>query len=224
MNSQRIFSFAFKVITTVICLTGTIANIIDATSLISTFSFYTMQSNLFVLCFYIGYIIIGIFNPNIEKTKTYYKLKGAVIMAILLTFVVYNISLQPLDFLMDVRTSSSNILDFTNIFVHFLTPILVFLEYLIFDEKGNFKNSYIPYWCILPALYPIYVYIYASLGGRFFGIGGSSKYAYYFLDFEKIGINGVFGYLLFITVCFIIVSLLLVKLDSFLKKRKKHCK
>ena len=221
MNSKRRFSFAFKVTIILCCLIGILSNLIKTTSLASIFSFYTMQSNLLVLVFYIGFFIAKKFKPNFDSTNMYYILKGAIIMAILLTFIVYNISLQKLDFMMDVRTSSSNILNFSNLFVHFITPILVFLDYIIFDEKGKFKPKYIPIWCIFPALYPIYVYTYAYFGGRFFGVGGSNKYAYFFLDIDKIGVDGVIGYLLLFTIGFITISFLLVKIDGLLRKRKE---
>ena len=205
MNSKRRFSFAFKVTIILCCLIGILSNLIKTTSLASIFSFYTMQSNLLVLVFYIGFFIAKKFKPNFDSTNMYYILKGAIIMAILLTFIVYNISLQKLDFMMDVRTSSSNILNFSNLFVHFITPILVFLDYIIFDEKGKFKPKYIPIWCIFPALYPIYVY----------------TYAYFFLDIDKIGVDGVIGYLLLFTIGFITISFLLVKIDGLLRKRKE---
>lgn len=224
MYSKRRFSSAFKVTIILCCLIGILSNLIKTTSLASIFSFYTMQSNLLVLVFYLGYFIIRKFRPNFDNSNVYYILKGAVIMAIFLTFVVYNISLQQLDFMMDVRTSSSNILNLSNIFVHFINPILVFIDYIIFDEKGRFKPKYIPAWCIFPALYPVYVYTYAYLGGRFFGVGGSKKYAYFFLDIDKIGIDGVAGYLLLFTIIFIMVSFLVVKFDGLLKKRKERKK
>lgn len=221
MYSKRKISFAFKVATTVCCLTGVLSNLLRTTSIASILSFYTMQSNLFVLVFYLGYFIARKFNSNIEKTKLYHILKGATVMVIFLTFIVYNISLQSLGFMMDVKTASSNVLRFSNIFVHFLTPIMVMLDYAIFDEKGYFKRHYAFIWMIFPALYPVYVYTYAHFGGRFFGVGGSSKYAYYFLDVDKMGIYGVLGYLLLFTICYLSACFVLIKIDKALGKRKK---
>lgn len=221
MYSQRKFSFAFKVATIVCCLIGVLSNLLKTTSIVSILSFYTMQSNLFVLTFYTGYFIARLFNPNVEKTKTYHILKGATVMVIFLTFIVYNLSLQSLDFMMDVKTASYNILRFSNIFVHFLTPIMVILDYAIFDEKGYFKKSYALIWIVFPALYPVYVYTYARFGGQFFGVGGSKKYAYFFLDIDKIGLDGVLGYLLLFSICYFLASLLLIRIDNSLGKRRK---
>ena len=221
MNSQRRLSFAFKVATTVCCLIGIMSNLVRTTSIASILSFYTMQSNIFVLLFYTLYIVIRIVNPNVDKSKTYHTLKGATVMIIFLTFVVYNISLHSMGFMMDVKTSSSNILRFSNLFVHFITPIMVFLDYLIFDEKGYFKTKNIFVWFIFPALYPVYVYTYARFGGTFFSVGGSKKYAYFFLDIDKLGIDGVLGYLLLFSIFYLFACYLLVRIDRFLGKRKK---
>lgn len=221
MNGKRTLSFAFKVATFACCLTGVLSNLIRTTSIISILSFYTMQSNLFVLAFYTGYFITRKFNPNVEKTKTYHVLKGATIMVIFLTFVVYTISLHSTGFAMDVKTASSNILRVSNIFVHFLTPIMVFLDYSLFDDKGYFKKYYSIIWFLIPALYPVYVYTYSHFGGQFFSVGGSKKYAYYFLDIDKIGVDGVFNYLLLFSLSYIIVCLLLISIDNALGRRKE---
>lgn len=221
MSVKRKISFAFKVATTVCCLIGVLSNLLRTTSIASILSFYTMQSNLFVLVFYCGYFITRKFNSHIEETKGYHILKGATVMIIFLTFIGYNLSLQPVGFMMDVKTASSKILRFSNLFVHFLTPLMVMLDYALFDEKGYFKKSYALIWIIFPSLYPVYVYTYAHFGGTFFGIGGSKKYAYFFLDLDKIGIDGVFTYLLIFFICYILASLFLVKIDELLGKRKK---
>lgn len=221
MNSKRKFSFAFKIATTVCCLTGVLSNLLRTSSIASILSFYTMQSNLFVLTFYTGYFIARKFNPNVEKTRAYHILKGATVMVIFLTFLVYNLSLQSLNFMMDVKTASSNILRLSNIFVHFLTPLMVISDYAIFDEKGYFKKSYALIWIVFPALYPVYVYTYAHFGGKFFSVGGSKKYAYFFLDIDKIGIGGVIGYLILFSICYLLISLLLIKIDELLGKRRK---
>lgn len=221
MNGKRTLSFAFKVATLACCLVGVLSNLIRTTSIISILSFYTIQSNLFVLVFYTGYFIVLKLNPNVEKTKTYHILKGATIMVIFLTFIVYTISLHSSNFAMDVKTSSSNIFMVSNIFVHFITPVMVFLDYFIFDEKGYFKKIYSIIWYLIPILYLVYVYTYSHFGGQFFSIGGSKKYAYYFLDIDKIGIDGVFNYLSLFSLSYFIVCLLLISIDKALGKRKE---
>lgn len=222
MNAKRRFSSAFEAATIVCCLTGVLSNLLRTTSVESILSFYTMQSNIFVLVFYLTSVIIRRFKHDWKTTDLYYFFKGATVMVISLTFIVYIISLQPLSFAMDVKTSSGNIFRFSNLFVHFFTPVMVFLDYLLCDEKGHFKMRYPFLWYIFPAIYPIYVYIYSSQGGRFFGVGGSKKYAYYFLDIDKIGVCGVFNYIIFISLCFILLCYMFIVLDKILARAKRR--
>ncbi len=222
MDSKRRLSFAFKVATTVCCLIGVLSNLFHTTCLASVLSFYTTQSNLLVLVFYIGYFIARKINSKVEKTNTYHLIKGLVVMAIALTFIVYTISLQPNDFFMDVKTASSDIFRLSNILVHFVTPIMVILDYFLFDEKGYYKKYYAFIWIIFPALYPVYVFVYSHLGGRFFSIGGSEKYAYFFLDVDKIGVIGVTSYLLLFVACYLALSFLVIKIDRGLGRRKNN--
>jgi hypothetical protein len=67
----------------------------------------------------------------------------------------------------------------------------------------------------------VYVYTYAHFGGEFFSVGGSKKYAYFFLDVDKIGVDGVFCYLLLFSICYILACLLLIRIDRILGKRKQ---
>ena len=219
--SKGKFSYAFKVATTICCLVGLISSFIGSTNIMSTLSYYTTLSNIIVLIFYISICLILPFKKNADKTQSYAQIKGAVVMIIFLTFMVYSISLQPLGFAMGADTPSADrVFRLSNIFVHFITPIMVFLDYFIFDFKGNYKYSYVPLWTLFPALYPVYAYIYAELGGRYGNVGGSIKYAYFFLDKDEIGVEGVVGYLALIWVIYEMCCLAYVFIDHTLKKRK----
>lgn len=220
--SRRKFSYAFKVATTACCLTGLLASFLTSSNVLSTFSYYTTLSNIVVLVFYIAICIILPFKKDADKTQSYAQIKGAVTMIIFLTFLVYFISLQPLGFLMGAEEQSSDrIFRLSNIFVHFVTPIMVFLDYFICDKKGNYKYSYVPLWTLFPALYPIYAYVYADLGGRYANVGGSIKYAYFFLDKDEIGVTGVVSYLALIWVVYEMFCLAYVFLDGAIKKHKE---
>lgn len=220
--SKGKFSYAFKVATTICCLIGLSASFITSTNIYSTLAYYTTLSNIVVLLFYIALCVILPFKKNVVKTNAYAQLKGAVVMIIFLTFMVYSISLQPLGFAMGAeKVPLERIFRLSNIFVHFVTPIMVFLDYFIFDVKGNYKYSYVPLWTLFPALYPIYVYINADLGARFVNVGGSVKYAYFFLDKDKIGVEGVVGYLALMWVIYEMCCLAFVFIDGAIKRHKE---
>ncbi len=222
MDAKRRFSDAFETVIIICCLIGILSNIFRTTSIPSLLSFYTMQSNIAVLTFYFISKIIKQFKSDWKNTEVYFFFKGAILMIILLTFFVYIVALSPTNFTMDVNTSSEHVLRLSNIFVHFINPILVLLDYLIFDEKGHFSTKYPFKWLMFPVMYLIYVYTYSYCGGTFFGSGGSKKYAYFFLDVDKIGLSGVIKYLIIIAIVYITLCYLLVLLDKVFSKRHKN--
>jgi len=179
-------------------------------------TYYTTISNIAVLLFYLLLIIIVLHYPNATNTKKYYKYKGAILMAIFLTFIVYNISLLPIGIAMGAKQQNlRNIVTVPNIFLHFITPILVILDYIIFDEKGNFNYNYIPFWTLFPATYIIYEYLYIYIVNKYISI----PYAYFFLDMKKIGIIGITVYLLLIWIILELCCAFFVKLDKLLSKK-----
>lgn len=222
MLCRRRFSCAFKIAIIICCLIGILSNLFRTTSIQCILSFYTLQSNIFVLAFYILSFIIRHFRKDLESRKIYHFFKGATLVVILLTFVIYLVSLNPVDFVMDVKLSNSNIFRISNLFVHFITPVMVLLDYLIFDIKGYFNKFYPLIWYFFPLSYLAYVYTYSFHGGEFFAIGGSKKYAYFFLDIDKFGILGVLKYIILISLFFLFMCYFFVLLDNFLSEHKEN--
>lgn len=67
------------------------------------------------------------------------------------------------------------------------------------------------------------MYTYSSLGGTFYGIGGSKQFAYFFLDYTKLGYTGVVKWLIAIGVAIFVIAEILVFVDKSLAKLKKMC-
>ena len=137
-------------------------------------------------------------------------------MAILITGITYQIALAPNNFYMDISYTMRTERYWANLLVHVISPILVLLDYVLFDEKGNFKYYYPIIWLFLPLGYVIYVYSYSARGGSFYGIGGSREFAYIFLDYNQIGYVGVIKAIAVIVIFILIVSFVL----GFLDRRK----
>lgn len=133
---------------------------------------------------------------------------------IAITAIVYHLALAPVGFEMDALRSNINNKVIANFLVHTLSPILVILDYILFDEKGHFKFFYPIIWLFEPLNYIVYVYTYSNFGGTFYSIGGSRKFAYFFLDYTKLGYAGVFKWLVFIAIILLILSELIVLLDK----------
>ena len=71
--------------------------------------------------------------------------------------------------------------DIKFVFSHFtvyLLPFLILIDWLLFDSKGNFKNSFLLFACIPSALYVFIVYILKAIGD----VRGFEGYPYFFMN------------------------------------------
>ena len=218
---ERKISVIFKLLVISSLLIGILLNLYDATSVVAILSYYTLQSNIICLFVFVTIIIAIFFKKYYRSSEIYYLIKGGIVIAILITAITYQIALAPNGFKMDFSYTLTTNKYLANLFVHFISPILVFMDYILFDVKGNFKWYYPFIWLITPFNYVIYVYTYSSKGGRFYGIGGSREFAYIFLDYNQIGYSGVAKAIMAIIVMILGVSYLIVFLDKRWKMTSK---
>lgn len=219
----RKFSVIYKILTTLSLLLGITLNLFKTTSITALLSYYTLQSNIMCFLLFAYYTVINIrnVNGNYKKGNIYYFIKGCLIITIFLTCMCYHLNLSKLGFNMEPLQLEFISKKVGNFLVHTLSPILVILDYFLFDEKGFFKKYYPFLWLIFPLTYVLYVYIYSSHGGTFYGIGGSERFAYFFLDYAEIGVMGVFKWILSISIGILVFSYGLILVDKMLSKRKK---
>ena len=64
-----------------------------------------------------------------------------------------------------------------------------------------------------------FVYLFHAIGGQFYGIGGSRDFAYFFLDYSKVGISGVVDWMICITICEIIMGCVWLVIYKVIKKK-----
>ncbi len=215
---RKEFSIFYKILVILSLSTGVFLNVINTTSVPAILSYYTLQSNIICLVAFLIFAIMEI-RQKIYKTDIYYLMKGAIIIAILLTAITYRCALAPIGFEMDSLQKSIANKEFANLLVHTISPILVVMDYFLFDEKGHFKYYYSIIWLVIPLNYIVYVYTYGSHGGKFFSIGGSKKFAYFFLDYEKIGYLGVAKWIIFMTLCILLLSFILISIDRYVRDK-----
>lgn len=218
----RRISVIYKILTALALLTGIVLNLFKTTSAISLLSYYTLQSNILCFIAFISYSAMEIRNINkkCKKGDIYYLIKGAMIIMIFITALFYHIALVPVGFTMELDKTFI-VKRIANFFVHTISPCLVILDYFLFDKKGKFKGYYPFLWLFFPFNYVIYVYFYASQGGTFYNIGGSNKFAYFFLDYIEIGIWGVVKWIIFMTIGILLVSYIVVVIDRKLGQKKR---
>lgn len=217
---RRKFSIFYKILVILSLAAGILINVVKTTSVSAILSYYTLQSNIICLLGFIGIIMAEM--RKWQKTDVYYLIKGAITIAILITGITYLCALAPVGFQMDFQQETLANKTISNILVHVVSPILVTLDYFLFDEKGNFKRFYPIIWLFIPFDYVLYVYTYGSSGGTFYNIGGSNKFAYFFLDYEKIGYLGVAKWIVAITCGILFVSYLLVWIDKKMRDKKER--
>lgn len=220
MNKRKI-SFFYRLLVIASLASGIILNLYNTTSIASMLSYYTLQINVMSLVSFIVFEIADIANRNYREHELYYAVKGTLIIAVLIMAIVYKIALAPNSFEMDSLQNSIQNKQIANFLVHEFSPLLVILDYFIFDKKGNFKFYYPIIWLFVPLNYVFYVYSYNARGGNFYNLGGSREFAYFFLDYKQIGYIGVLRWLIIISISILVLGYIFVLIDCGLAKRKQ---
>lgn len=148
------------------------------------------------------------------------RLKGAVTMMIAVTFIVFACLLAPLrNTMLGENSSASSIYSVSNILVHYVTPLLVIFDWLLFDKKGQYRR-YEPFlWLIIPYCYLVFALIRAEVGGMLPVV--NSRYPYFFIDVDQLDWGGVALWVLGITIFFIVLGYILVLLDCLVIENGK---
>lgn len=221
--TKRKSSLCYKFLTITSLATGIFLNVSDTKSIVSLLSYYTSQSNIICLIAFLCFMYIEIRYKDKPKNDIYYLMKGEIVVSIFITAIVYRIALAPTGFEMETLKNSvrSNQKEIANLLVHTISPLLVICDYFLFDEKGNFKFYYPVIWLIFPLNYVCYVYTYSFNGGKFYNVGGSQKYAYWFLDYEIIGKMSVLKWIIIMAIFIELISYIFVIFD-FLRGRRKR--
>lgn len=225
---NKFISVFYKFIIIVLCFYGVLVEmgIFDGKINFKIMNYFTILSNFLVFGYLICSIIWLFKNKSIKNINTFLPaIKGAISMSIIITWLVYNFILSKNNFIMN--TSNSYHIVIANKIVHYIVPIMMIVDYLLFDSKGEYKKIYPIYWIIIPYIYLFYVLIMAQFGK---GIGINSNYPYPFLDIDILGVHKVFINVIYLTVAFILLGYLIFILDKLLAKiytyisSKKHLK
>ncbi|GAA5090530.1 Pr6Pr family membrane protein [Chryseobacterium ginsengisoli] len=93
--------------------------------------------------------------------------------------------------------------------LHSVMPVLAIIFWYLFENKANLKYSQVPKWTIFPILYLIIILIRGSLSGF---------YPYPFVDVTNLGFTKVLTNSLWISVFFIGLSMLYIKIGKLIAK------
>lgn len=151
-------------------------------------NFYTLQSNLWVFILELVLLLLTIIEDvkqvSIIKEKMVV-LKFVMTVAILVTFIVYWSMLAP-------YVAQKNVLALSNVTLHAISPILMLVDFLVFDREYTFKKNNVYLTIIPPLYYLIFAMVRAEISDTVFTQG--SRYPYWFIDIDTFGwlgnING----------------------------------
>ena len=178
--------------------------------------FYVHFTNLSnYLC--IGIMFAELISTARKKADSYVStapfLKFIGVLAILLTFLVFNLLLagQPdRDPQANWRVSS--------ICFHVILPVMFVIDWLLFYEHKKVKWFYPLASVVFPVLYVVFVYVRAAILN--FNPDAPYIYPYFFLNLETQGFAGVAKWILVLFSGFIVLGYLFLGIDKITKSRK----
>ena len=144
-------------------------------------------------------------------------LKFIGVLAILLTFVVFNVMLAP------VREPQLN-WRVSSVLAHVVLPIMFVADWFLFRERGTLKWYYPIASAGFPLAYMTFIFIQAAIlkFDTSILIPGTSTpliYPYFFVNLETQGVGGVAKWAVLMFVAFMAVGFLFYGIDRLLKRK-----
>ena len=141
--------------------------------------------------------------------------RGAVIMAITVTGLIYHFMLSQYFYLQDTTVLS-------NTLVHYVVPALSFFDWILFEEKGSYKKHSPFLWVLFPNGYFVFVLVCVALGAS---MGIDSRFPYPFIDIDLLGAGRVALNVVVLNILFILLGFIFVLADACMhrlcEKRKR---
>jgi hypothetical protein len=207
INNWKV-SLVFRILLVATAMYGVLATVnMMGNRVFESLSYYTIQSNVIVLVFFVFLIIQTWRHRNQTSRPHYPTAKGAVMLCITLTFLGYHFLLSPTLFSMG---SISYAVSPANIAVHYIVPILTISDWLLFDPKGSFKKLDPLKWTAIPLAYLVFALVRANFAT--FTVS-QSHYPYFFIDIDQFGVGQVAINLLLISVVYIALGYLVYLID-----------
>lgn len=182
------------------------------------FVYFTILSVLLAFVFFNALVLASLRARPGEESRLLHALahfKGGVTMAVTITMGVYHFVLAPVIFDMAGYRPFS----FNDIIVHYMIPVMVIVDWLLFDPKPTTTAADPVKWLGIPVAYALFVGIRAQLGGALRGSG--SQYPYFFLDIDALGAGRVALNAVLLLLGFLALGYVLLGIDRLLG-RKQH--
>lgn len=147
---------------------------------------------------------------------TYPAVKFVALLAILLTFIIYN-------FVLASRRDIKDSFVVSSVTLHIILPLMFTLDYILFYEHGKVKWYYPILSTIFPLLYAAFIYVHAAIRNFDSSIYYPGRkdpfiYPYFFLNLDKYGVAGVITNIMIILIAFVVFGNVIVLIDKLLGK------
>ena len=163
---------------------------------ISTYGYFTIQSNLMV-CVFLGIEVIAWMRGREEDSRAgtlRHDVHGAIVLYITITALVYNL-------LLAASIDHSGFGGLILIVNHTITPLLFVADWVMNQRRLPYRFSLIGLWLLYPIAYGVFGSIEGALTGTF---------RYFFLDFVSTSAGRYVVGLAVVTTMFLIASLAIV--------------
>lgn len=178
----------------------------------TTFLYYTIQSNILVLVYFIyaAFKCARAIRVSGAKGGIAYSpaVKGAVTMGIMVTLLIYWFVLVGADFAMVPNGTAAS-----NLTVHLIVPLMAFADWVFFDKKGSIRALDPIRWLVLPLYYLVFANVAAPLGATY---REGARYPYFFINPDLIGWTDVALNIVFIGVAFLVLGYVVFGIDYLL--------
>ena len=171
---------------------------------------FTVQSNLLAGILALVTLLRTVGHRD-DAPTVYMMFKGMALSGVLLTFVIYNAVLRAT--IAQTFTPAGRL---ANELLHVAVPLLVFVEFLVFEPHPSVRWWHPLSWAAFPWYYVAFTAVYTGLGGVYTSPVGTERFPYFFLDYITYGLPTVGLWVLLITIGFIATGYLLAGLDSLL--------
>jgi len=180
----------------------------------STLPFFAMQSNLACMALLLVLASMDLAGLSYQRLPVYRLLRFACLILLGLTFTLYHAVIRP--WLETEFPAYFAQLSLSETLLNTVTPLLFFLDYLLFDEKGGFRWWHPVAALLPPAGYAAYVFLYAENGGLFRLFEHTAHAPYFFLDYRTIGLPLTLRWIAWIALALLLGGYLLLGIDAAL--------
>ncbi len=211
MNVFLIFSEALIVLT-VSCGLVLHSGITKGAPRKDMFRYYTNLSNLLLGLYFLARFVIrvrGSYAGPIGKFVFSECVFYCVTMMIYLTHAIFAFVLTPY-FMKHPENGDGQALvhSFSSILVHYVSPLLALLTWILFADKTKLRYAWAFIWTIIPLLYLAYSFIRGADGKNLYKT--DSPYPYNFMDPKALGWKRVFLNIVVIYIIFVLVGALMI--------------